>query len=311
MIPVVERSGARPGRRRRSCTRDTRPLNDVSSPGGLRDVGCELTFDVTEASLLALQVAPASTAGVVLEERLDITHDGGGPVVTPIAEFAADHGGRIHLVPAPVGQLSVTYAASLRADSASPSAPAADPLASLEAVIALRQSRYCPSDSLAGFAATEFAGATGDTSERIALRVATWVFERLAYAPGSSGPLDTAVDTLVSGAGVCRDFAHLTITLCRALGVPARLAAVYAPGLSPMDFHAVVEILTPAGWQVLDPTRLAPRGALVRIATGRDAADTAFATTLRGTAELIASRVFASSDGDLPADDHTRPLPLA
>src|SRR6185295_8528387 len=91
----------------------------------------------------------------------------------------------------------------------------------------------------------------------------------------------------------------------------ARLAAVYAPGLAPMDFHAVVEVLTAAGWQVLDPTRLAPRRALVRIATGRDAADTAFATTMRGTAELMASLVFASSDGDLPADDHARPLPLA
>jgi hypothetical protein len=78
-----------------------------------------------------------------------------------------------------------------------------------------------------------------------------------------------------------------------------------------MDFHAVVEILTPSGWKALDPTRLAPRSALVRIATGRDAADTAFATTLHGEAELMASWVFASSDGDLPADDHDRPVPLA
>jgi len=112
------------------------------------------------------------------------------------------------------------------------------------------------------------------------LRVASWVFERFAYSAGSSGPLDSAIDTLLSGSGVCRDFAHLTITLCRALGVPARLASVYAPGLSPMDFHAVVEIMTSEGWQVLDPTRLAPRSALVRIATGRDATDTAFATML-------------------------------
>ena len=64
-----------------------------------------------------------------------------------------------------------------------------------------------------------------------------------------------------------------------------------------------VEILTPVGWQVLDPTRLAPRGTLIRISTGRDATDTAFATTLRGDAELVAFRVFASNDGDLPHDD--------
>ncbi len=277
----------------------------------LRNVGCEFRFEVAEASLFALQVAPATSAGAIVEERLEITSDG-GPVLTPVAEIAADHGGRIHLVSAPPGTLSFTYAAVLRAHPPSPFAPGGvDTFASLDAIVALRQSRYCPSDALAGFATTEFVGSVSDTPDDVALRVASWVFERFAYSAGSSGPLDTAVDTLLSGSGVCRDFAHLTIALCRALGVPARLAAVYAPGLSPMDFHAVVEILTPAGWRVLDPTRLAPRGALVRISTGRDAADTTFATTLRGTAELVASRVFASSDGDLPADDHARPLPLA
>jgi transglutaminase-like putative cysteine protease len=288
-------------------------LNDATSSGVLRDVGCELVFDITEPSLLALQIAPASTSGAIVEERLEIT-DGSGAAVVPSAEVAAEHGARIHLVPAARGILSINYVAALRAGSAPVFAPGPDrdgETASLAAIVALRQSRYCPSDALAGFATTEFADVIGDTPGAIALRVASWVFERLAYVPGSSGPLDTAVDTLIAGSGVCRDFAHLTITLCRALGVPARLAAVYAPGLAPMDFHAVVEILTPAGWQVLDPTRLAPRSALVRIATGRDAADTAFATTLHGTAELITSLVFASSEGDLPADDHARPLPLA
>jgi transglutaminase-like putative cysteine protease len=248
-----------------------------------------------------------------VEERFDV-RDADGTVRVPDAEVAAHHGARIHVVDAPVGMLSISYVAALRARAARPSPGAADPahaIEGLDAIVALRQSRYCPSDALAGFAATEFADATGHPPDAIALRLASWVFERLVYAPGSSGPLDTAVDTLIAGSGVCRDFAHLTITLCRALGVPARLAAVYAPGLSPMDFHAVVEILTRTGWQVLDPTRLAPRGALVRIATGRDAADTAFATTLRGSAELVTSLVFASTDGDLPADDHARPLPLA
>jgi transglutaminase-like putative cysteine protease len=78
-----------------------------------------------------------------------------------------------------------------------------------------------------------------------------------------------------------------------------------------MDFHAVVEFHTPAGWKMLDPTRLAPRQSLVRIATGRDAADTALAATLSGTAELTMSRVFASSDGRLPIDDHVLGLSLA
>jgi transglutaminase-like putative cysteine protease len=141
--------------------------------------------------------------------------------------------------------------------------------------------------------------------------VAAWVFERLAYQPGSSDTLDTATDTLLAGSGSCRDFSHLTITLCRALGVPARFVAVYAPGLSPMDFHAVVEARRGTGWEVLDATRLAPRSSLTRIATGRDAADTAFATTLRGEAELVSSEVSTVIDGDLPADDHFTPVVLA
>ena len=288
-------------------------MHEVTSSGVRRDVGCELVFDVTEPSVLALQLAPATASGTIVEERLAIT-DGRGVARSSAQEIAAGQGGRIHLVTADPGTLSINFAAALSAPVSSPSPPAREDdsgLPGLEAIVALRQSRYCPSDALVGFATTEFASSIGDPPGAIALAVSSWVFERLAYAPGSSGPLDTAIHTLVAGAGVCRDFAHLTITLCRALGVPARLAAVYAPGLSPMDFHAVVEVLTPAGWQVLDPTRLAPRAALVRIATGRDAADTAFATTLRGEAELVGSVVFASSDGDLPADDHTKPLLLA
>ena len=178
-----------------------------------------------------------------------------------------------------------------------------------EAIAALRQSRYCPSDVMAGFAAVELVDL--DRGPALARSVAAWVFERLAYQPGSSDTEDSAVDTLLAGVGSCRDFSHLTITLCRALGVPARLVAVYAPGLSPMDFHAVVEARRGAGWEVLDPTRLAPRSSLTRIATGRDAADTAFATTIRGQVELLFSEVSTVVDGDLPADDHVAPVSLA
>jgi transglutaminase-like putative cysteine protease len=94
------------------------------------------------------------------------------------------------------------------------------------------------------------------------------------------------------------------------MGVPARLVSVYAPGLSPMDFHAVTEVHIGDRWEVVDATRLAPRSTLVRIATGRDAADTAFAMTLRGSAELLSTEITAVVDGDLPGDDHTSPVVL-
>jgi hypothetical protein len=73
--------------------------------------------------------------------------------------------------------------------------------------------------------------------------VSSWVGTRLWYVPGSSGPTDGAVHTLLRRQGVCRDYAHLVVALLRALGVPARVAAVYAPGLEPMDFRAVADLI--------------------------------------------------------------------
>ena len=257
-----------------------------------------------DTAVLALQVAAAASVRDVTGEQLEVTLDGAS-LPDPVEELASTPGGRTHIVRAPKGMLQVRYAATINATAADlPDATLtnAAPVFDDEAVTALRQSRYCPSDTLAGFAAVEFADIPPGPD--LAAAVASWVFERLAYEPGASGPLDTAVDTLVTNAGVCRDFAHLTISLCRGLGVPARLVAVYAPGLSPMDFHAVVETRLGSDWEVLDPTRLAPRSSLVRIATGRDAADTAFATTLVGEAELVAYEVSAVIDGELPSDDH-------
>jgi transglutaminase-like putative cysteine protease len=278
------------------------------SGSGLRHVASELGFAATDDVVLVLALAPARSAGELVTERMEVTSDGLGapPEVTALAGPAGE---RMHLVRAPAGALSISYAATLR-----PAAPPAVPggckeSVDIDSVVALRQSRFCQSDALAGFAAVEFASL--EPGSDVGRAVASWVFERLAYEPGSSGPLDTAVDTLLSGSGVCRDFAHLTIALCRALGIPARLAAVYAPGLSPMDFHAVVELRQGGAWEVHDPTRLAPRSSLVRIATGRDAADTAFATTLSGTIELVSQSVFAVVEGDLPLDDHVTPLAIA
>jgi transglutaminase-like putative cysteine protease len=108
---------------------------------------------------------------------------------------------------------------------------------------------------------------------------------------------------------VCRDYAHLVIGLLRALDVPARLAAVYAPGLDPMDFHAVAEAYVEGAWHVVDATTLAPRSALVRIATGRDAADTAFLSSYGGNVTLDAIEVMAVADV-LPFDDVTELVQL-
>jgi transglutaminase-like putative cysteine protease len=268
---------------------------------GRAEVGCDLVFDVAEHVAMALQVAAASTAGTLEDEELVVAVDG-QPV--DVEEVAVDHGGRVQILRSGAGRLTVHYRALLR-----PATPGDASVTAAERLIALRQSRYCPSDSLEAFAALEL-GALPDGSGR-GRAVGDWVFERIRYELGSSGPLDTAVETLLAGRGVCRDLAHLTVALCRALGVPARFASVYAPGLSPMDFHAVAEVAAAGRWEVVDATKLAPRQTLVRIATGRDAADTAFSTTIAGSAELVASTVVAVTDGDLPTDDHQRAEGLA
>jgi transglutaminase-like putative cysteine protease len=101
---------------------------------------------------------------------------------------------------------------------------------------------------------------------------------------------------------VCRDFVHLVVALLRAVNVPARLVSVYAPGLYPMDFHAVAEAFVEGKWRVVDATLLAPRQTLVRITTGHDAADTAFLDNHKGAITLNDITVTAVVDGNLPKD---------
>lgn len=254
-----------------------------------------VTVDVDEDADVVLSIAPA--VGWVVQESLQITVD--GRAVVPREQRDA-HGTRLHRVTLPAGAAEIVY----RGEVAPPADAAA--LDDVDPVRYLRPSRYAPSDAI-GDAADAFAGLP---AREAAVRVPAWVWEHLSYVPGSSGPTDTAVDTLRAREGVCRDYAHLTIALLRAAGVPARLVSAFAPGLDPMDFHAVVEAFVDDRWEIFDATRLAPRDHLVRIATGRDAADTAFLTTLSGVMTLGSVQVLAVTDGDLVADDHTRSVLL-
>ena len=141
----------------------------------------------------------------------------------------------------------------------------------------LLPSRYCPVDQFLRFAAREF-GTIAPGGAR-ALAILDWLHANVDYVPGVSTGTTNAADTFIDRAGVCRDFTHLGLTLCRASGIPARAVAAYALGLDPPDFHAVFEVFLDGGWWLVDPTRLAPIAGMVRIAHGRDAADIAFLTT--------------------------------
>jgi transglutaminase-like putative cysteine protease len=247
-------------------------------------VACTLGFDVTTPAEIVLQIAAA------VPETETLTIVSGGRSVE-----AVELPGRQHLVHAPVGLLTATYSATTVPGERPP------PVSAFERVVALRPSRYCPSDRIIGFAARQFGAQEPAATVR---DITAWVHDNLTYQSGSSGSSTDAIDTLVDGRGVCRDYAHLVATLCRALDLPARVAAVYAPGLSPMDFHLVVEVALEGTWTVWDATRLAPRQTLIRIATGRDAADTALATTLSGQLTLTELMITAVAPGNLPYDDH-------
>ena len=256
-----------------------------------RRVSAQLTATIGGPTELVLAIAVAD--GPARAEQLSLTLDG---AEVAAQEIAAPHGGRLHLVSGlQAGEFVVDYAATVDG-LAAVEAPGV-----LEPIEYARPSRYCDSDKLMPVAQAEFAGLAG---KELLDAVSSWVGAHLSYVSGSSKPIDGAVDTYLSRQGVCRDYAHLVIALLRGLNVPARLAAVYAPGLDPMDFHAVAEAYLDGAWWVVDATALAPRPSLLRIATGRDAADTAFLTTASGSLTLQSMTVTATVDA-LPADDLT------
>lgn len=264
-------------------------LRFVTEP--IRRVTCELALSVLDPVRMSLQVAPAHEF-LDLDETLQITSNG-KPVA--VDEIAVAGLGRVHVCSPPPGRVEVNYQATVTGRAR------VQKVTDAERIVYRRPSRYAESDRLAPIAQAEFAGIT-DARELLE-GVSSWVGTRLAYVEGSSGPTDGSVETMLKRQGVCRDYAHLVIAMLRALDVPARLAAVYAPGLFPMDFHAVVEAAIDDIWRVADPTLLAPRDSFVRICTGRDAGDTAFLSTYGGQADLLWSTVTATIDGDLPGDD--------
>ncbi len=266
----------------------------------IRHVSSRLVFDTLEPARLALQVAVAHPPEQ-RTERLHVTVN--GVPTAPAREWAEPHGGRMHVLDVLSGTVVVEYEATVNGE---------DPPSvghEQEHLTYLRPSRYAESDRLGGFASTQF-GAV-DPGRLQVEAVSSWVGQRLAYVAGSSGPTDGATETLLAAQGVCRDFAHLVVALLRALEMPARVAAVYAPGLDPMDFHAVAEVYVEDAWHVVDATLLAPRTSLVRIATGRDAADTAFLSSYGGDIVLHEASVVAYVDGALPSDDVTQFATLA
>jgi len=264
-------------------------------------VDCLLEYQINGPAHFLFNIEASFHAGhEVVEERLTITPS------MKVRHFGDERSGnRFIRLDAPKGILTVNYHARVQLQ------PVAEPLQLDETPVSalpdevlhyLMPSRYCESDSLSRVAQQLF-GHLPQGMGRVRA-VESWIHESIAYQPGVTQSTTTAQDVFVQRVGVCRDFAHLGITLCRALNIPARLVVGYVNFQEPpQDFHAVFEAWLDGRWVLFDATGMAPIDRLVRIGTGRDAKDVAFATIfgdvkmLRKDITIDESGLAATGDG--------------
>ncbi|HEX7273169.1 MAG TPA: transglutaminase family protein [Casimicrobiaceae bacterium] len=239
-------------------------------------IDCELEYQVTRQSVFVFNLAVSDSCGqLVLREAFNLHARGA------VDEFRdAGRLNRYMRIDSCPGPLIIRYQATVEVEP-----PAIDECA-LEVPVALlpgdvlpylRGSRYCESDRIFSLACREFERVPH--GYRRVLAICQWIRKNIDYKLGTSSPATTACDTLTTRAGVCRDFAHLAISFCRALNIPARFVTAYACYREPPpDFHALFEAYLGGRWCLFDPTELARLDETVRIGTGLDASDVAFAT---------------------------------
>lgn len=268
-------------------------------------IDCQLDYDVLAPTHFCFNIEAAfHEAHRVVEERLTVT-----PSVK-VRNFCDERSGnRFFRLDAPRGQLSVNYHAQVELHHAKV------PLHLEEAAVTavpddalryLMPSRYCESDIMSRAAQQLFGHLSPGLSRVRAIE--SWIHESIHYLPGFSNSTTTAQEVFVQRAGVCRDFAHLGITLCRALNIPARLVVGYVYfDEPPQDFHAVFEAWLDGRWVLFDATRMAPNDRLVRVGTGRDAKDVAFATIFGAVQMLRKELVIDQGDTSAAGPAETRP----
>lgn len=249
---------------------------------------CELQYDIATPTTLILNVeAQRGGRQRILGEAFTIE-----PQVQSEEHEVPETGNRYRRMLLQPGRYSVWYTAEIESSPTTTSVASIPqvPIVDLpfDVMNHLYPSRYCQSDKLARFAWRQF-GDIADGYEKVTA-ICNWIYENVDYLEGSSDSSTSAYDTFTLRAGVCRDFAHLGITFARALGIPARFVSAYALDLVPQDFHAVFEAYLGGQWYLFDATRLCPLDGILKIAVGRDAADSAFLTffgQLSGPPKLI------------------------
>lgn len=240
------------------------------------EIGSTLVYTAESPATLILNVeAQQIDSQRILTESLSF--DPAQPSEHYTVAETANRYRRLSLAP---GRHEITYRATVETSPSlvPPGAVNETPILDLPLDVTnhLFPSRYCESDKLARFAWRQFGGLAPGHAHVEA--ICDWINRNVDYVPGTSDSSTSAADTFQLRAGVCRDFAHLGITFCRALGIPARFVSAYGIMTEPQDFHAVFEAFLGDRWYLFDATRLSPPESIIRVGVGRDAADTAFST---------------------------------
>ena len=244
------------------------------------DYQVNLQYEAQGHSDFVLNICPARTRSQrVLNETFTV--EGATPSYTFTDPITANRVNRLYTDGGPV---TVRYGGTVELEHVivDPAAIEECPVRSLpsDVVPYIFPSRFCPSDKMRGIAMAIF-GNVAPGYSRVA-SICEWVTQHVRFSPGASDATTCAMETFHSRAGVCRDYSHLMITVCRALNIPARYVTGVDygadPRFGPTDFHAYVEVFLGNRWYLFDASGMTPVMGLIRIGTGRDAADVSFAT---------------------------------
>ena len=241
-----------------------------------------LKYETPAACSLLLQIEAAQDASQVCEtSNLAVRPDVAWNIISGEDDIGVRRWGRIS------GVFDCSYRAQVRVNRPPVNLPTlhAHPVAQLpnDATKFLMPSRYCHPETFLAFVPKQFGNLNGGP---LIQQMADWIAAHFTYDNSASTAVTTATESFDKRAGVCRDYAHVLIAMARSVGIPARMASVYAPDVSPQDFHAVVEVFLDGAWHFVDPTGMANPTEIVRIGVGRDAADVSFMTSY-GWMELI------------------------
>lgn len=263
---------------------------DIDLSYQVRSDGSDFIFNIQAAR---------TRAQAVVEESLLISQPG------DIDEYVDPNtSGRLLRLRAAAGPLRVAYSGTvaIHRHEGDPASIAETWIPNLPGPVLqfLYPSRYCESDVLNSFAMSHF-GHLWQGYSRVQA-ICDWVQTHVAFTPESSVATTSARDTLEQRRGVCRDFAHLMIALCRAVNVPARFTTGLDYGadeaLGPTDFHAYVEAWLGDRWYIFDPSGVAMPMGFVRLNSGRDAGDCAYASIFGDVVPLGRSLSIAAVPGD-------------